>query len=104
MHYTGAGRAQGVRRVSEDLEKRRKRISFRSWHRGTKEMDLLMGSFADRHLTDLDDAQLGRFEALLDLPEPVLYDWIIGREAPAEAFDHDVMTLLRNFKLSHPVD
>ncbi len=88
----------------EELKKRQKRLRFRCWHRGTKEMDLLLGSFADRHLEALGELQLERFEALLDLPEPVLYNWVIGREAPDEAFDHDVMTLLRNFKLRLPVD
>ena len=90
--------------MDQEIEKRRKRVRFRSWHRGTKEMDLLMGTFVDRHLGELDSDQLGRFEALLDLPEPVLYNWIVGREAPAEAYDHDVMTLLRNFNLKRPVD
>lgn len=90
--------------MDQGLDKRRKRIRFRSWHRGTKEMDLLMGTFADRHLSALDAGQLDRFEALLDLPEPVLYNWIVGRDAPDPAYDHDIMTLLRNLKLKQPVD
>ena len=81
------------------LDTRRKRLRFRCWHRGTKELDLLLGRFADRCLVELDDDQLGRLERLLDVPEPLLYDWIIGREAPAEGFDHDVMTLLREHKI-----
>lgn len=84
--------------MTETLENRRKRLRFRSWHRGTQEMDLLIGNFADAHLKDFDDAQLARFEALLDVPEPVVYDWILGRtEAPPE-FQHDVLQLLLDFE------
>ncbi len=84
--------------MTESLENRRKRLRFRSWHRGTQEMDLLIGSFADAHLNGFDAAQLGRFEALLDVPEPVVYDWILGRSQPPAEFDHDVLRLLLDFE------
>ena len=80
------------------LEIRRKRLRFRSWHRGTKEMDLLLGSFADRELSDMSAAQLDRFEALLEVPEPVLYAWICGHDAPPAEYDHDVTRALLAFQ------
>src|SRR3546814_6656786 len=83
---------------TETIENRRKRLRFRSWHRGTKEMDLLIGSFADVHLSAFDSSQLDRFEALLDVPEPVVYDWILGRSRPPADYDHDVMRLLLAFE------
>ncbi len=83
--------------MSETLDKRRKRLRYRCWHRGTKELDLLIGRFADAHVADLSEAQLDRLEELLEVPEPRLYGWIIGRDAPDAEFDHDVMTLLRDF-------
>ena len=83
---------------TETTENRRKRLRFRSWHRGTKEMDLLMGSFADAHLSGFDRDQLDRFEALLDVPEPVVYDWILGRGQPPADHDHDVTRLLLAFE------
>ena len=89
-------------RKTETTENRRKRLRFRSWHRGTKEMDLLMGSFADTHMGDFGGPQLDRFEALLDVPEPVVYDWILGRSDPPADFDHDVMKLLLAFELRPP--
>ncbi len=88
--------------MTETLENRRKRLRFRSWHRGTQEMDLLIGSFADAHLNSFDAAQLGRFEALLDVPEPVVYDWILGRSQPPAEFDHDVLRLLLDFEYKPP--
>ena len=87
---------------TETTENRRKRLRFRSWHRGTKEMDLLIGSFADAHLSAFDSNQLDRFEALLDVPEPVVYDWILGRSAPPADYDHDVMKLLLDFEFAPP--
>ena len=86
----------------ETTENRRKRLRFRSWHRGTKEMDLLMGSFADAHLSAFDVGQLDRYEALLDVPEPVVYDWILGRSDPPADHDHDVTRLLLAFEFRAP--
>lgn len=84
--------------AGEPLEVRRKRLRFRSWHRGTREMDLLVGSFADRHLQGFDTAQLDRYEALLLEPDPDLYNWMIGAAEPPPELDHDVMKLIRDFK------
>ena len=81
---------------------RRKRLVYRSRHRGTKELDLLVGAFAERHLAEMDAGQLDRFEALLELPEPLLYDWLLGRSAPPPEFDHDVTKLFLQFKYSPP--
>ena len=58
---------------------RRKRLRFRSWHRGTKEIDLLLGTFADRHLADFSDEQLAAYEALMLESDPDLFEWITGR-------------------------
>jgi antitoxin CptB len=77
---------------------RRKRLLFRSWHRGTREADLLLGSFADQHLAGFDSAQLDRYEALLALPDPDLFDWMSGRVAPPLDHDHDVTRLLLAFR------
>jgi antitoxin CptB len=76
------GRAvTGMGRTSEGLDARRKRMMFRAWHRGTKELDILLGSFADKHLGTMNESELDAFEKLLEVPEPDLYHWIAGREA-----------------------
>lgn len=69
--------------MQEPIENRRKRLIFRSWHRGTREMDLIMGSFADAHVPGFDDAQLLAYEELLNEQDPDLYDWFIGKPLPA---------------------
>ena len=63
---------------------RRKRLRYRAWHRGTKESDFILGSFADAKLPTMDAAGLDAFEALLDVPDPVIYDWVT-RRAPVPA-------------------
>lgn len=77
---------------------RRKRLLFRSWHRGTREADLILGSFANEHLAGFDEAQLDRYEALLDTPDPDIFDWLAGRCAPPAECDHDVTGMLLAFR------
>ena len=86
--------------MAEDIEVRRKRLRFRAWHRGTREADLLIGSFADAHTGSFDDGQLDRFEALLELSDPDLYNWMTGREAVPAEHDTDVMRLLQAFRFT----
>ena len=82
----------------DDLEVRRRRLLFRCWHRGTQEIDLILGSFATSSLSGFESAQLERFEALLDCADIDLFDWITGRSTPPPAHDHDVMCLLISFR------
>lgn len=64
----------------------RKRLQFRAWHRGMREVDLLLGRFADATIDDLDEAELAEFEALMGLPDPDVLNWVMGGVAvPPEA-------------------
>jgi len=78
----------------ESLALRRKRLRYRSRYRGTKELDLLLGSFADRHLEAFDRGQLDRFEALLESPEPMLLAWLVDGVPPPANLESDVLRLL----------
>jgi len=75
------------------LEERKKKLIFRAWHRGTREMDLLMGSFADAHVQGFDVGQLDAFEHMLSCPDPDLYDWKCGLAKPGANDDSDVLRL-----------
>ncbi len=66
----------------EEIEKKRKRLVFRSWHRGTKEMDLLMGTFADRNVQSFGEDEIAQYDEMLNCSDPDLYNWISGRETP----------------------
>ncbi len=69
----------------------RRRLTFRSWHRGTKELDLLFGPFADARLADYDAPALAQYEDLLMAPDPDVYRWIVGLEPPDPAYDTPVL-------------
>jgi len=84
--------------MTEPLDTRRKRLLFRSWHRGTKEADLLLGSFAERHLSAFTPEQIERYEALLEADDADLLAWIAGRAAPPAEQESDVLSLLLAFK------
>jgi antitoxin CptB len=64
---------------------RRKKLLFRSWHRGTRELDLIFGTFADAAIETLDEGELDDYERLLNLPDTDLMDWmLIGKPVPAD--------------------
>lgn len=77
---------------------RLRKLNFRAWRRGFREADLIVGAFADAELPAMDAADLDRFEALLEVPDGDLYDWIVGRAEPAPEHDHAVMHRLREFR------
>lgn len=77
---------------------RRKRLLFRSWHRGTREADLILGSFAEAHLAGFDAARLEQYEVLLECSDGELFDWISGRSAPPPEYDTEVTRLLLAFR------
>jgi antitoxin CptB len=68
----------GSTRSSGGLDDRRKRLLFRCWHRGTREMDLILGRFADAKIAGLSDADLTELERLIDVPDPDLYAALTG--------------------------
>ena len=64
--------------TATDLDPRRRRAAYRATHRGTKELDWLVGRYAEAHLATMDDATLARFEKLLVMPEPQLQAWLLA--------------------------
>jgi antitoxin CptB len=70
--------------MTETAENRLKRMRMRSWRRGTKEMDLLLGPFADARLAELTPADLDLFDALLAENDQDLMAWVLGQAAPPD--------------------
>lgn len=83
----------------ETIENKRKRLIFRANHRGTKEMDILLGTFANRHVPEFDEDQLTQFDRLLEENDPNLYNWITGKEDAPESIKNNVLEILQDFKL-----
>jgi antitoxin CptB len=72
---------------SEGLDARRRRLLFRAWHRGMREVDLITGRFADAHIATLSEPDVDAFESLMDVPEPDLIAWIMGQAATPAEYD-----------------
>ena len=86
-------------RSSAGLDERRKKLLFRSWHRGMREMDYVLGTFANELIEKLSETELTEFEQLMQLPDPDMYKWLSGAaEIPAN-FDNSVVRKLRLFHL-----
>jgi len=84
------------------MDNRLKKITFRAAHRGMKEMDLLLGVFAERHLCSMSSEELDLFETLLSLPDPDLYAWITGMEEVPDRYRSVIMQRLQAFNLQTP--
>ena len=83
--------------MTDDVASRRRRAAFRARHRGTKEMDWLLGRFADAHVSAMPVQQLDEFERLLEMPDPLLQDMIVYPEiAPSGEFA-ELVRRLRTF-------
>lgn len=79
----------------ETIENKRKRLIFRSWHRGTREMDLIMGSFADQFIPQMQEDDLALYDEILTYSDPDLYNWITGKEdAPANHINNVLEKLI----------
>lgn len=87
----------GTTRSSSSLDDRRKRLLFRCWHRGTREMDLILGGFADVHVADLSDAEMTDLERLMELPDPDLYNAFSGGQPLAADYANGVFVRIKSF-------
>ncbi|HEY0224088.1 MAG TPA: succinate dehydrogenase assembly factor 2 [Pseudolabrys sp.] len=79
------------------MDPRRRRLLFRSWHRGIREMDIVYGRFADANLAGLSEVELGDYEKLLELRDQQVLDWVSGAQAPPPDYDTALFRRLRDF-------
>ncbi|HET7164032.1 MAG TPA: succinate dehydrogenase assembly factor 2 [Pseudolabrys sp.] len=87
----------GTNLSSEGLDARRRRLLFRCWHRGIREMDLVLGRFADAQLATLTDTELTELERWLDVPDQQIFAWVNGMEPVPANFDTALFHRLRDF-------
>jgi len=80
------------------LNIRKKRLKFRCWHRGSREADLLLGTFADRYLEDMGSTDVIKLENIVDCDDQVIWDWLTGMaEVPkgiSRTMIHDLRSVL----------
>ena len=79
-----------------ELDPRRRRILFRATHRGTQETDRLIGGYVSPRLLSFSEADLDAIEAVMDLPDPDLADWLMGREPIPPGPHAPLLHLMRN--------
>ncbi|WP_332714444.1 succinate dehydrogenase assembly factor 2 [Pelagibacterium mangrovi] len=84
----------------QDLTTRRKRALYRANHRGTQEMDILIGGYVADHLDTLDPAMLDRLEVLMNHEETDLQAWLLGQRDIPENADRDLIDKIRNHKIT----
>ena len=87
----------GTARSSEGLDTRRRKLLFRCWHRGMREMDLIMGRFADAAVEQLTSDELTEFEHLMEVPDRELLAWITGEADVPPEYDTALFRRLRDF-------
>jgi antitoxin CptB len=88
----------GSTRSSGDLDDRRKRLLFRCWHRGTREMDLILGRFADAEIAGLTDDELGQLERLIEVADPDLYAALTGDRPLAGEYANGLFERIKSFR------
>ena len=81
----------------DNISIKRKRLGFRSWHRGTREMDLLLGRFADEKLPEMDEAMLDAYDLFLTNSDPDIYNWLTRVEPVPDEENTPLMRMLLDF-------
>src|SRR5450631_1271288 len=94
----GFGKMTGSTRSSGGLDDRRKRLLFRCWHRGTREMDLILGRFADAEIAGLTDDELAELEQLIEVPDPDLYAALAGGVALPPQYANALFDRIKAFR------
>jgi len=87
----------GSTRTSADLDVRRRRVLFRAWHCGIREMDILMGRFADAEIGTVSEAELDELERLIEVPDRDLFRWLTGEDEVPPNYDTALFHRLRAF-------
>jgi antitoxin CptB len=88
----------GTTRSSGGLDDRRKRLLFRCWHRGTREMDLILGRFADSAIASLTDDEVAQLERLIEVPDPDLYAALTGNALLAAPYAGALFDRIKAFR------
>lgn len=91
----------GLSRSSDGLDVRRKRMLFRCWHRGLKEMDLLLGGYAQAKIDGLSEGELDRLEHLMDAGDNDLLAWFTGKDPVPAQYDTDMFKAVSDFHVAN---
>ena len=93
----------GLSRTSDGLSPRRRKILYHAWHRGTRELDLLLGRFADDAIATLTEGELDEFEALLEVDDRELFGWILSKLPVPDTAPKAVLAKVLAFAQTNPL-
>ena len=82
-----------------NIDNLKKKILYRSEHRGTKEMDLLLSNFVKKYVNSLNERELYELESLLNIDDEVLYKWYLNNEKTTSIPENSITKKLKEFKL-----
>ena len=82
-----------------NIDNLKKKILYRSEHRGTKEMDLLLSNFVKKYVNSLNVRELCELETLLNIDDEILYKWYLNNERTTSVPENSITKKLKEFKL-----
>ena len=83
--------------MTNNIEIRRRRLKYRTSHTGTKETDILLGSFVEVFIESLDESEIQDFEDLLSIGnDPLVFNWIVSSESAPKEFDTPLLKKIQN--------
>ena len=88
----------GTTITSAELDPRRRRLLFRAWHRGIREMDLILGQFAEAELASLSEAELDELETIMREEDADLVRWITGEKPLPERYATDLFARIAAYR------
>ena len=83
----------------KNKETLKKKIIFRATHRGSKEMDLLLGKFVKKYINQLEDEDLQNLTQMLSVEYEILYSWYFNNNSNEIIKKNNVTIMFKNFKI-----
>jgi len=87
----------GTQRSSEGLNPRQRKVLFRCWHRGMREVDLLLGQFADARIDQLSEIELDQLENFMEAQDADIFSWFAGSKPVDPQYDAPIFETIRAF-------
>lgn len=80
------------------------KLIYRSWHRGTKELDLILGNFIEDNISIMNESEIKVYEDLLASEDPEIYNWIVKSENPPNQQLDNLIKKIRYYLESNNID
>lgn len=82
-----------------DQNNLKKKLLYQSTHRGCKELDIILGGFAEKFLMKLESQSTLDYQKLLNAPDNDIYDWITKKKIPPEKYDTEILKEIISYNI-----